>query len=82
MKYILIILVTAKLMACSNGGQTIEETSVSKSSDSGKVIPPSIEDKPGTDITGCYMKIIGRDTAILMLEQKGNMFTGKMLYDN
>jgi hypothetical protein len=28
------------------------------------------------------MKIIGRDTAILMLDQKGNMFTGKMLYDN
>lgn len=69
-------------MACSNEGQTIEETSVSKSSDSENVTPPNIEEKPGTDITGCYMKIIGRDTAILKLEQKGNMFTGKMLYDN
>ena len=69
-------------MACNNGGQTVEEISVSKSSDTEKIIPPKIEDKPAADVTGCYMKIVGRDTAIIMLEQKGNMFTGKMLYDN
>ena len=28
------------------------------------------------------MKITGRDTAIIMLEQKGNELSGKMLYDN
>ena len=28
------------------------------------------------------MKITGRDTAIVILEQKGNDVTGKMLYDN
>ena len=28
------------------------------------------------------MKIVGRDTAILMLEQKGKELTGKMIYDN
>jgi len=82
MKYFLIIFVTVELMACNNGGQTVEEISVSKSSDTEKIIPPKIEDKPAADVTGCYMKIVGRDTAILMLEQKGNMFTGKMLYDN
>ena len=69
-------------MSCNNNTQTNQQTSVSKSYDSGKVIPPKVEEKLSTDVTGCYMKILGRDTAILMLEQKGNMFSGKLLYDN
>lgn len=28
------------------------------------------------------MKIAGKDTAILMLEQKGKEYSGKMIYDN
>jgi hypothetical protein len=28
------------------------------------------------------MKIIGRDTAIIMLDQKGSELSGRMLYDN
>ena len=57
-------------------------TQLPQSSDSGTSISSKVEENPDTDITGCYMKIVGRDTAILMLEQKGNMFTGKMMYDN
>ena len=82
MKYIFFILFLGKLMSCSNNTATNEQAGVSKSSDSGKGTSPNIENGPASDITGCYMKIVGRDTAILMLEQKGNMFTGKMLYDN
>jgi len=42
---------------------------------------------PGTEksvsvVDGCYMKITGRDTVILMLEQIGDELTGKMLFDN
>ena len=54
----------------------------SASSDSRTSASTKPEEHPVNDITGCYMKIVGRDTAILMLEQKGNMYTGKMLYDN
>jgi hypothetical protein len=81
MKYLLYILLFSKLIACNNNSQANDYSGNSKSSDSGK-ITPSNEEKPAPDVTGCYMKILGRDTAILMLEQKGNEFSGKMLYDN
>ena len=70
------------MIACNENNKTNGQSGNYESSDNGKVVPPNVENEPAQDITGCYMKIIGRDTAILMLEQKGNMFTGKMLYDN
>lgn len=78
MKYILYFVSLGFLNACNDNSQA----TTSQSGDSGKVIPPNVEESPARDIAGCYMKIVGRDTAILMLEQKGNLFTGKMLYDN
>jgi hypothetical protein len=80
MKYILCFLVLSKLIACNDNGHV--NGTISQSPDSGTSISSKPEEHPVNDITGCYMKIIGRDTAILMLEQKGNIFTGKMLYDN
>ena len=78
MKYLFYLLLVSNLMACKDTSQA----STSETTDVGQVIPPKIEDKSPADVTGCYIKIIGRDTAILMLEQKGNMFSGKLLYDN
>ncbi len=80
MKYILYILLFSKLIACNDSSQLNSKSTNSQSSDSS--LSPKPEDHPVNDIPGCYMKIIGRDTALLMLEQKGNMITGKMLYDN
>jgi len=80
MKYILYILLFIKLAACNDNRKRNEATS--QSSDSETSISSQPEERSVNDISGCYMKIVGRDTAILMLEQKGNMFTGKMLYDN
>ena len=82
MKYILYTLLFSKLIACNNNSQVNNNSTTSQSSDSGTSISPKPQEHPVTDVTGCYMKIVGRDTAILMLEQKGNMFAGKMLYDN
>ena len=82
MKYILYFLVFGNLIACHDTSRENNQATTSQSSDGGKPISSNTEEKPVTDVTGCYMKIVGRDTAILMLEQKGNMFTGKMLYDN
>ena len=82
MKYILYIFLLTKLIACNGSGRATDKSTISQSSDSGTPASSKVEDHPLNDITGCYMKIVGRDTAILMLEQKGNMFTGKMLYDN
>ena len=82
MKYILYFLVFSNLIACNDNSHVDSQSTTTQSSGSGTTNSPNTEEKPATDATGCYMKIIGQDTAILMLEQKGNMFTGKMLYDN
>ena len=81
MKYIFFILLSGILISCSDYSQTTHQSD-SKSSDGVKTIPPKVDEKPAATPAGCYIKIIGRDTAILMLEQKGAAFSGKMLYDN
>ncbi|HEU4860842.1 MAG TPA: hypothetical protein VFT15_13440 [Chitinophagaceae bacterium] len=81
-KYILFILLSGKLLSCNNTIQTNERSSAAKSSDTSKTTAQETGEKPAADLDGCYMKIIGRDTAIVMLEQKGKEISGKMLYDN
>ena len=82
MKYILCFLAFCCSAACKDISKTNDHPDEYSSSDSGKGIPPKVETHEEADVPGCYMKIIGRDTAILMLEPKGNKFSGKMLYDN
>jgi len=82
MKYIFFILLFGKMISCHNNSQSNDRLDNDRSSDTGKIIPSDITNNPLADVRGCYMKIIGRDTAILMLEQKGNELSGKMLYDN
>lgn len=68
--------------ACKDIGKGNEQPAEYRSADSGQGNSPKVESPEEAELTGCYMKIIGRDTAILMLEKKGNRFTGKLLYDN
>lgn len=81
-KYVLFILLSGKLLSCNNNIQTNDQSGASKPSDTSKTTAPKTGEMPVADLAGCYMKIIGRDTAILTLEQKGKEFSGKMLYDN
>ena len=81
MKYILYIFLVSKLIACNDNSGANDKSTGSRP-DSGTPVSAKPGDHPLSDIPGCYMKIAGRDTAILMLEQKGDMFTGKILYDN
>ena len=69
-------------MSCNNNVQTNETSGAAKSSDVEKTTSSNTDQKSIADVSGCYMKILGRDTAILMIEQKGLQLTGKMLYDN
>jgi len=72
-------------MACNDNKQLIKTTETAASSNLSNdqtTITPIDDTKPGIDEKNCYMKITGRDTAILVLEQRGNDITGKMLYDN
>jgi hypothetical protein len=80
MKYILYIFLLSKLIACNDNSRANDKSTTSRPDSGAAAAKP--EDHPLSNMTGCYMKIVGRDTAILMLEQKGDMFTGKILYDN
>lgn len=77
MKYILILILAVTVYSC-NDYRRVKEKSETKQ--------PVNTDSPApvaeADVDGCYMKVTGRDTAILMLERKGNELSGKMIYDN
>ena len=79
LKYIFVILLSGKMFSCNNNNQGSASADIA---DTGKVASQEVNENQGADVSGCYMKIIGRDTAILMIEQKGKDLSGKMLYDN
>ena len=80
MKHMFFILLFSNLLSCNENSQANEKTdTVTPSNDS--ATSPAIAE-PMEDVSGCYMKIVERDTAILMLEQKGRDLSGKMIYDN
>jgi len=82
MKYAFIFLVTTAVLACNDSNRVTETTGSNNTSTSPKTTTPSDDKKQEDDGAGCYMKVTGRDTAIVILEQKGNELSGKMLYDN
>ena len=79
LKYLFVFLLSGKIFSCNSNSQG---NGAASNTDTGKINAPAVIETPATDVSGCYMKIIGRDTAILMLEQKGKDLSGKMLYDN
>ena len=81
MKYILILLLSGKMLSCNDAIKN-DPGDIVGAPDSTATSPQTGILNPETDVSGCYMKIVGRDTAILMLEQKGSDISGKMLYDN
>ncbi len=80
MKYFLALMSVGLLIACNDN--ELNDTEANTSSQSPNTTSPEIEKKPVDAENACYMKITGRDTAILMLEQKVNELSGVMLYDN
>lgn len=84
MKYTIAVLLAGIFAACNNTTQQSNEevTETNKSSSTPKTTELVNDQKPGDDLQGCYMKVTGRDTAIVMIDQAGNEISGKMLYDN
>ena len=72
MKHLFLALLLRGLISCG-ANEGIDNTG----SDNGKTNSSEASINPTEDVSGCYMKIIGRDTAILMLEQKGRDLSGK-----
>ena len=81
MKYFLVLGWLGTFIGCNDNSRSID-AEANNSSRSPATISTDVQTKPADDVSGCYMKITGRDTAILMLEQKANDLAGAMLYDN
>lgn len=81
MKYIGVLAFVGVTISC-NENNGLNKTENSVPSNSAQVASTDTGQQPTNDETACYMKVTGRDTAIVMLDQKGNDLSGQMLYDN
>ncbi|MGV3528671.1 MAG: hypothetical protein ACO1OO_07245 [Flavisolibacter sp.] len=79
------ILFVFTLTACNQGQDTTTTTTDSTtmhvdSSDEmvNEIIPPA---KP-SGVTGCYMRVLKRDTLVAHLQQDGDRVSGKLTFDN
>ena len=79
------ILFAFTIAACNQGEETTTTTTDSTtthadSSDEvvNEIIPPA---KP-SGITGCYMRVLQRDTLVARLQQDGDRVSGKLTFDN
>lgn len=43
---------------------------------------PNQDQEKKANLTGCYLRVIKRDTVAMMLEQRGNAISGKLSFDN
>ena len=75
MKYIFFILISGLLVShCGNENKDNKHTNT----ETGKT--DSIT--PVTDVSGCYRRILARDTFTAILEQKESAINGKLIFDN
>ena len=58
---------------------TVVQNNSSNETDSNKT---HYTNHPGVDVSGCYWKILKRDTFAIHLNQKGNTVSGKLSFDN
>lgn len=77
MRSYLIIWLTIGLIACNNNdAANISDDTLVSAEDS------SINNIETSNVSGCYLKAIERDTLAASLIQEGNIITGKLTFDN
>jgi hypothetical protein len=88
MRILFFVFAAVFMMACNNNTTTTEErtdSTVMQTPDNNEPVPSTKpEEKPtaNVDASGCYWKILKRDTLTIMLKQSGNAVTGKLSFDN
>src|SRR5262245_20154581 len=76
MRYFLSIIILAVLFGnCNNKNE--ESRSPGAGTDQ-----PDKQDPVITDVSGCYRRIIARDTFTAVFEQKGSVVNGRLVFDN
>ena len=81
-----LFLFLAFMIASCNNTNTAGAKDESMAGDTNSMSVPQEQNIPSTqnhnDITGCYIRVIKRDTIVLHLQQNGTIVSGKMNFDN
>lgn len=77
MKQYLMMVLTIFVIACNNNdsGNNTDDTIV-------EIEDFTMDDNEASSISGCYLRVIQRDSLAASLTQDGNMITGKLTFDN
>lgn len=73
------IFIVAFLIACENKGTSKAKTNDTSDASPGKTADVA-EDIP--TVAGCYMRVMGRDTLVVRLNQSGQAINGNIYFDN
>jgi hypothetical protein len=76
-RYFIAIILPFVFAACNN---TVEDKNTDSSIGAKDASANNIENAPA--ITGCYLRVIQRDTLAAFLSQEGNLISGKLAFDN
>lgn len=82
MKYILLLSMIISTLSCNNSSRQVIEEGETSNNPILKTNEQANDSERKEELPGCYMKITGRDTAIITIDQIRNEISGKMLYDN
>lgn len=80
MRPALILLASFAILSCKNAEN--KQKTVTLDTVTHQPGPPVIENPQIPEVSGCYIKKLGRDEYGLQLDQKGNNLTGKLAFDN
>ncbi len=77
MKHFLIWMITIAFISCNNNesNDTTNDT-IAETEDF------SVNENKASSISGCYLRVMQRDTLLASLTQDGNLVSGKLTYDN
>lgn len=77
MKQYLIMMLSIIIISCNNNdGSTNTGDTIATAED------PSINNDESSSVSGCYLRVIQRDSLAASLTQNGNTVTGKLTFDN
>lgn len=83
MRFNLILIALIILASCDNSTPDSEAPADSTIIlEQGKELPAKDSVPPPADASGCYLKVLARDTMVVHLEQQGAELTGRMTFDN
>ena len=83
MRKFLIVITLFTVYSCDNNeGQSEPPADSTVIIVPGRDTTQTVQNGPPPNASGCYVKVLGRDTMVVQLVQNGNELSGKMTFDN